>query len=76
MFEEKKISLSFVVIFMFMQPCVLNALSVLVLCEACKERHTGGLLAQGTEPLPGRVASYMLMPYTLPVKAAYSLTKK
>ncbi|XP_062318071.1 patatin-like phospholipase domain-containing protein 2 [Osmerus eperlanus] len=47
-----------------------------VLCEACKERHTGGLLAQGTELLPGRVASFMLMPYTLPVKAAYSMTQK
>ncbi|XP_051544521.1 patatin-like phospholipase domain-containing protein 2 [Myxocyprinus asiaticus] len=41
-----------------------------VFCEACREKH--GLLAQVTGFLPMRVASYMLMPYTLPVESVYS----
>ncbi|XP_030626173.1 patatin-like phospholipase domain containing 3 [Chanos chanos] len=45
-----------------------------VFCEACRERH--GLLAQMTGLLPVRVASYMLMPYTLPVESAYSAAQR
>ncbi|XP_069084391.1 patatin-like phospholipase domain-containing protein 2 isoform X2 [Pleurodeles waltl] len=39
--------------------------------EACEER--GGLYVQLTNLLPMRVASYMIMPYTLPVESAYSV---
>ncbi|XP_069484238.1 patatin-like phospholipase domain-containing protein 2 isoform X1 [Ambystoma mexicanum] len=39
--------------------------------EACEE--PGGLYAQLTNLLPMRVASYMIMPYTLPVESAYSV---
>ncbi|XP_055045800.2 patatin-like phospholipase domain containing 3 isoform X1 [Misgurnus anguillicaudatus] len=45
-----------------------------VFCEACREKH--GLLAQVTDLLPLRVASYMLMPYTLPVQSAYSAAQR
>ncbi|KAF5894473.1 Tubulin--tyrosine ligase-like protein 12, partial [Clarias magur] len=45
-----------------------------VFCEACKEKH--GLMAQITGLLPVRVASYMLMPYTLPVESAYSAVQR
>ncbi|XP_039617766.1 patatin-like phospholipase domain containing 3 [Polypterus senegalus] len=38
--------------------------------EACKEKS--GLYAQLTNLLPMRVASYMLLPYTLPFESAYS----
>ncbi|RXN38873.1 patatin-like phospholipase domain-containing 2 [Labeo rohita] len=41
-----------------------------IFCDACREKH--GLVAQVTGLLPLRVASYMLMPYTLPVESAYS----
>ncbi|MBN3312317.1 PLPL2 protein, partial [Atractosteus spatula] len=42
-----------------------------VFFEACEERK--GLYAQLTSLLPVRVASYVLMPYTLPVESAYSV---
>ncbi|XP_035257963.1 patatin-like phospholipase domain-containing protein 2 isoform X4 [Anguilla anguilla] len=45
-----------------------------VLCEACREKHS--LYAQVTDLLPVRVASYMLLPYTLPVQSAYSLAQR
>ncbi|XP_017349192.1 patatin-like phospholipase domain containing 3 [Ictalurus punctatus] len=45
-----------------------------VFCEACKEKH--GLMALITGLLPVRVASYMLMPYTLPVESAYSAVQR
>ncbi|MGH0122052.1 UNVERIFIED_CONTAM: hypothetical protein FKN15_001777 [Acipenser sinensis] len=39
--------------------------------DACKEKS--GLYAQVSNMLPIRVASYMLLPYTLPVESAYSV---
>ncbi|XP_058882950.1 patatin-like phospholipase domain-containing protein 2 isoform X2 [Acipenser ruthenus] len=39
--------------------------------DACKEKN--GLYAQVSNMLPIRVASYMLLPYTLPVESAYSV---
>ncbi|MBN3295291.1 PLPL2 protein, partial [Amia calva] len=42
-----------------------------VFCDACEEKN--GLYARLTGLLPMRVASYMLMPYTLPVESAYSV---
>uniref|UniRef100_A0A8C2GLA1 triacylglycerol lipase n=1 Tax=Cyprinus carpio TaxID=7962 RepID=A0A8C2GLA1_CYPCA len=45
-----------------------------VFCDACREKH--GLLAQVTGLLPLRVASYMLMPYTLPVESVYSAAQR
>ncbi|KAM8974102.1 patatin-like phospholipase domain-containing protein 2 [Pelodytes ibericus] len=39
--------------------------------DACKEQ--GGLYQQISRFLPLRLASYMVMPYTLPVESAYSL---
>lgn len=45
-----------------------------VFCEACKEKH--GLMARISGLLPVRVASYMLMPYTLPVESVYSAVQR
>ncbi|XP_066525832.1 patatin-like phospholipase domain containing 3 isoform X3 [Hoplias malabaricus] len=45
-----------------------------VFCEACQEKH--GLFSQLTGLLPVRVASYMLMPCTLPVESAYSAVQR
>lgn len=45
-----------------------------VFCEACQEKP--GIYAKVTELLPVRVASYMLMPYTLPVESAYSAAQR
>ncbi|XP_030576120.1 patatin-like phospholipase domain containing 3 isoform X1 [Archocentrus centrarchus] len=45
-----------------------------VFCEACQERS--GLYAKVSGTLPMRVASYMLMPYTLPVQSAYSVAQR
>ncbi|XP_070847750.1 patatin-like phospholipase domain containing 3 isoform X2 [Chaetodon trifascialis] len=45
-----------------------------VFCEACQDK--AGLYAKVTEMLPVRVASYMLMPYTLPVQSAYSVAQR
>ncbi|KTF88520.1 hypothetical protein cypCar_00023829, partial [Cyprinus carpio] len=45
-----------------------------IFCDACREKH--GLLAQVSGFLPLRVASYMLMPYTLPVESAYSAAQR
>ncbi|TSK13348.1 Patatin-like phospholipase domain-containing protein 2 [Bagarius yarrelli] len=45
-----------------------------VFCDACKEKH--GLMAQITGLFPVRVASFMLMPYTLPVESAYSAVQR
>ncbi|KAM9845970.1 patatin-like phospholipase domain containing 3 [Aulostomus maculatus] len=45
-----------------------------VFCEACKDKP--GLYATVSETLPVRVASYMLMPYTLPVQSAYSVAQR
>lgn len=45
-----------------------------VFCDACKEKH--GVMARITGLLPVRVASYMLMPYTLPVESAYSAVQR
>ncbi|XP_062851204.1 patatin-like phospholipase domain containing 3 [Trichomycterus rosablanca] len=45
-----------------------------VFCEACKEKH--GLMAQLSGLFPVRLASYMLMPYTLPVESAYSAVQR
>ncbi|XP_043944429.1 patatin-like phospholipase domain-containing protein 2 [Protopterus annectens] len=38
--------------------------------EACKEK--GGIYVQLSKFLPMRVASYLMLPYTLPVESAYS----
>ncbi|KAK5601606.1 hypothetical protein CRENBAI_023271, partial [Crenichthys baileyi] len=45
-----------------------------VFCEACQDKS--GLYAKVTGMLPLRVASYMLMPYTLPVQSAYSVAQR
>ncbi|KAI5093890.1 patatin-like phospholipase domain-containing protein 2 [Silurus meridionalis] len=45
-----------------------------VFCEACKGKD--GLMAQITGLFPVRVASYMMMPYTLPVESAYSAVQR
>lgn len=45
-----------------------------VFCEACQERS--GLYGRVSAMLPVRVASYMLMPYTLPVQSAYSVAQR
>ncbi|CAI5637518.1 patatin-like phospholipase domain containing 3 isoform X2 [Oreochromis niloticus] len=45
-----------------------------VFCEACQERS--GLYGRVSGMLPVRVASYMLMPYTLPVQSAYSVAQR
>ncbi|XP_040005434.1 patatin-like phospholipase domain containing 3 isoform X2 [Xiphias gladius] len=45
-----------------------------VFCEACQDKP--GLYAKVSEMLPVRVASYMLMPYTLPVQSAYSVAQR
>ncbi|XP_078098922.1 patatin-like phospholipase domain containing 3 [Sander vitreus] len=45
-----------------------------VFCEACQDKS--GLYAKVSEMLPVRVASYMLMPYTLPVQSAYSVAQR
>uniref|UniRef100_A0A3Q2P989 triacylglycerol lipase n=1 Tax=Fundulus heteroclitus TaxID=8078 RepID=A0A3Q2P989_FUNHE len=45
-----------------------------VFCEACQDKS--GLYAKVSGLLPLRVASYMLMPYTLPVQSAYSAAQR
>ncbi|XP_029902164.1 patatin-like phospholipase domain containing 3 [Myripristis murdjan] len=45
-----------------------------VFCEACQGK--AGLYATVSETLPMRVASYMLLPYTLPVQSAYSVAQR
>lgn len=45
-----------------------------VFCEACQDRP--GLYAKVSEMLPIKVASYMLLPYTLPVQSAYSVAQR
>uniref|UniRef100_A0A671VGF8 triacylglycerol lipase n=1 Tax=Sparus aurata TaxID=8175 RepID=A0A671VGF8_SPAAU len=45
-----------------------------VFCEACQDKP--GLYAKVSEMLPVRLASYMLMPYTLPVQSAYSVAQR
>ncbi|XP_034382566.1 patatin-like phospholipase domain containing 3 [Cyclopterus lumpus] len=45
-----------------------------VFCEACQDKS--GLYAKVSKMLPVRVASYMLMPYTLPVQSAYSVAQR
>lgn len=45
-----------------------------VFCEACQDKP--GLYAKVSGMLPMRVASYMLMPYTLPVQSAYSVAQR
>ncbi|XP_041833490.1 patatin-like phospholipase domain containing 3 [Melanotaenia boesemani] len=45
-----------------------------VFCKACQDRS--GLYAKVSAMLPLRVASYMLMPYTLPVQSAYSVAQR
>lgn len=45
-----------------------------VFCEACQDKP--GLYATVSEMLPIKVASYMLLPYTLPVQSAYSVAQR
>uniref|UniRef100_A0A1A8PA74 triacylglycerol lipase n=1 Tax=Nothobranchius pienaari TaxID=704102 RepID=A0A1A8PA74_9TELE len=45
-----------------------------VFCEACQDKS--GLYSKVSGMLPLRVASYMLMPYTLPVQSAYSVAQR
>ncbi|XP_074554813.1 patatin-like phospholipase domain containing 3 [Halichoeres trimaculatus] len=45
-----------------------------VFCEACQDKS--GLYNKVSGMLPMRVASYMLMPYTLPVQSAYSAAQR
>ncbi|XP_072233507.1 patatin-like phospholipase domain containing 3 [Leuresthes tenuis] len=45
-----------------------------VFCKACQDKT--GLYAKVSRMLPMRVASYMLMPYTLPVQSAYSVAQR
>ncbi|XP_070298757.1 patatin-like phospholipase domain-containing protein 2 [Salvelinus sp. IW2-2015] len=45
-----------------------------VFCEACQQKP--GLYAKVSDMLPVRVASYMLLPCTLPMVSAYSVGKR
>ncbi|KAM6895253.1 patatin-like phospholipase domain containing 3 [Xenentodon cancila] len=45
-----------------------------VFCEACQDKS--GLYTKVSGTLPLRVASYMLMPYTLPIQSAYSVAQR
>ncbi|XP_068163019.1 patatin-like phospholipase domain containing 3 isoform X1 [Antennarius striatus] len=45
-----------------------------VFCEACRDKS--GLYTQLSGTLPVRVASYALLPYTLPVQSAYSVAQR
>ncbi|KAM9327817.1 patatin-like phospholipase domain containing 3 [Pholidichthys leucotaenia] len=45
-----------------------------VFCEACQEKSS--LYTKVSRMLPVRVASYMLLPYTLPVQSAYSAAQR
>ncbi|XP_018585428.1 patatin-like phospholipase domain containing 3 [Scleropages formosus] len=45
-----------------------------VFMEACREKHS--LYAQVTDMLAMRVVSYVLLPCTLPVESAYSVTRR
>ncbi|XP_061085080.1 histone-lysine N-methyltransferase PRDM9-like [Conger conger] len=45
-----------------------------MLCEACREKHN--LYSGVTELFPVRMASYMLLPYTLPVQSAYCMAQR
>lgn len=45
-----------------------------VFCEACRGKE--GFYAQVSELLPLRMASYVLMPYTLPIQSAYSAAQR
>ncbi|XP_028306987.1 patatin-like phospholipase domain containing 3 [Gouania willdenowi] len=45
-----------------------------IFCEACQDKS--GLYGKVSGMLPMRVASYMLMPYTLPVQSAYSVAQR
>ncbi|XP_076153594.1 patatin-like phospholipase domain containing 3 [Alosa pseudoharengus] len=45
-----------------------------VFCDACRGRQ--GLYAQMSDLLPLRMASYMLLPYTLPIQSAYSAAQR
>ncbi|KAJ8249713.1 hypothetical protein COCON_G00229290 [Conger conger] len=45
-----------------------------VLCEACREKHS--LYSGVTELFPVRMASYILLPYTLPVQSAYCMAQR
>ncbi|XP_003972682.1 patatin-like phospholipase domain containing 3 [Takifugu rubripes] len=45
-----------------------------VFCEACQDNS--GLYDKVSQMLPVRVASYMLLPYTLPVQSAYSVAQR
>uniref|UniRef100_A0A3Q2VA77 triacylglycerol lipase n=1 Tax=Haplochromis burtoni TaxID=8153 RepID=A0A3Q2VA77_HAPBU len=54
--------------------CILFCMWLSVFCEACQERS--GLYGRVSGMLPVRVASYMLMPYTLPVQSAYSVAQR
>lgn len=54
--------------------CILFCMWLSVFCEACQERS--GLYGRVSGMLPVRVASYMLMPYTLPAQSAYSVAQR
>ncbi|CAF96773.1 unnamed protein product, partial [Tetraodon nigroviridis] len=45
-----------------------------VFCEACQDNS--GLYDKVSKMLPVRVASYMLLPYTLPVQSVYSVAQR
>ncbi|XP_068615716.1 patatin-like phospholipase domain-containing protein 2 [Brachionichthys hirsutus] len=45
-----------------------------VFCEACQDQS--GLYTKLSRMLPVRVASYVLLPYTLPVHSAYSVAQR
>ncbi|KAK7878908.1 hypothetical protein WMY93_030842 [Mugilogobius chulae] len=45
-----------------------------IFCEACQDRT--GLVSTVSGMFPMRVASYMLLPYTLPVQSAYSAAQR
>lgn len=45
-----------------------------VFCDICKEKQ--GLYSQVTDLLPLRMASYLMMPYTLPIQSAYSAAQR
>uniref|UniRef100_A0A8C5FLA1 Patatin-like phospholipase domain containing 3 n=1 Tax=Gadus morhua TaxID=8049 RepID=A0A8C5FLA1_GADMO len=51
-----------------------SAPCVSVFCEACQSNP--GIYAQVSEMLPVRVASFMLLPYTLPVHSALSVAQR
>ena len=59
-----------------LNPFTVIMVCVTALCEGCREKHARSMLSQVRERVHGDMASYLRIPYALPMDSARMLVNR